>query len=128
MTQMNQTLFDQCSVNRCQRALDKSVGLAQQAVAVSFVNANNPFYAAYEHVSWLRWNNLSVTFMGSPALAQKLRSRAVSLSLMGRNLGLWSNYRGADPEVNTASAGNHTRDSGGVPQTRDWSIRVNLNF
>jgi hypothetical protein len=47
---------------------------------------------------------------------------------MGRNLAMWSKYRGADPEVNTTRAGNHTQDQGGVPQSRDWSIRFNINY
>ncbi len=126
LTQFNSSLYRQCSSDRCRMTVDPTTSLRDQAIALS-VNQNSP-YAGYETVSWLRWNNASVTMMAPRSVTRALRSSSTSVSLMGRNLWHWSKYRGADPEVNSTTAGNNMRDMGGVPQTRDWSLRVNLNY
>ena len=47
---------------------------------------------------------------------------------MGRNLGMWTHYRGADPELTSFPYGEGTMDMGGVPQPREWAIRLNIGF
>jgi outer membrane receptor protein involved in Fe transport len=128
-TQYNSMLSSQCIDKRCRFAVDRGVSLAEQLYAVSTTFAgNNNAQVAYDRVSWMRWSDLSVTVHGTPEMARMFRGRTVSFSVMGRNLALWSKYRGADPEVNTSNLGNFTADGGAIPQTREWSIRFNLSY
>lgn len=126
-TQYNTALWDQCGSSLCRGVIDPTISLSQQAAALSGTNST-VFYGSYEHVSWVRWNDLSVTVMAPRSIVRLLRGRTATLSLMGRNLALWSNYRGADPEVNTLPIGNSTQDGGGIPQPRDWSLRINVDY
>ncbi len=131
MTQTNSVTLNQCVVERCPDALLPGTSLASQALSQTMRNLSGGvrnLFATHETVSWIRWGSASLTFQASPEIAKRLKSNSLSVSLMGRNLGMWSNYKGADPEVNANGNGNFTRDTGMVPQTRDWTIRINLGF
>lgn len=69
-------------------------------------------------VSDLRWNSAGITYHVSRSIASLLRARSLSVSLMGRNLALWSNYVGRDPGVNSsllsAGAGEGSSDNGNM--------------
>jgi hypothetical protein len=69
-----------------------------------------------------------VAFNVSPALARRLGARAVGVAVQGTNLGLWTSYRGKDPDVNGASSGNAVADTGVLPQPRMWQLRVNVGY
>lgn len=128
-TQFNALLNSQCINERCRYAVDPNLPIKQQLTGVVPTLASvTTAQVMYDRVAWLRWSDLSVTMQGTPAMARLFRSRNVSMSLMGRNLGLWSKYRGADPEVNTSNFGNVTADAGAIPQMREWSLRFNLNY
>lgn len=128
-TQLNEALWSLCDAQRCRYVLDPSTSLADQAYVLAAIPASRySFYGMYEHVSWLRFDELSLTLNVPARLARMAHASTANVSLMGRNLGLWTKYRGADPEVNYLNVGNTSEDPGGVPQTRDWSVRVNLGF
>lgn len=132
LTQLDASLWGQCGNQRCQLMIDPTTSLANQAF-VAVANTGNygqggSAWGFLETVSYLRFSELSLTLSMSPKIAQRLHARNMSVSVMGRNLGLWSNYRGADPEVNSNIFANQIFDDGGVPQPRDWSIRVNLGY
>ncbi len=131
MTQTNTVMSNQCTSNRCAIAVVPGTSLAQQAVFQSLLTTTDAVrnaFATYEKASWLRWGSVSLTLSATPEFAKRLKSNSLSLSLMGRNLAVWSNYRGPDPEVNSSTNGNGTVDMGIVPQTRDWTIRINMGF
>lgn len=83
-------------------------------------------------ISDLRWNSASVSYHVSAATARRLMARSVSISLQGSNLGLWTNYAGRDPSVNSAllpSArmyGSETSFDDGytLPRPRLYSFRI----
>lgn len=80
------------------------------------------------NVSDFRWNSASITYHVPRTLADRLRSRSVSISLMGRNLALWTNYVGRDPSVNSLLLGGGLSeglaDNGTViPPTRLYELR-----
>jgi hypothetical protein len=52
----------------------------------------------------------------------------VVISLLGRNLKVWSHYRGVDPDVNSTPTGDQVADGGALPQPRQWSLRISLGF
>ena len=51
------------------------------------------------------------------------------LRLAGRNLAMWTDYRGLDPEANLGGAEFLTQgiDYFNNPQTRSWVVSVNLS-
>jgi TonB-linked SusC/RagA family outer membrane protein len=85
-------------------------------------------YSWTQTISTLRFNSLAVTYHASPSLAQRVGARALSLSLQGTNLGLRTNYRGIDPNVNAYATGNGITDTGVLPQPRSWQLRISANY
>jgi len=61
--------------------------------------------------------------------AQKARASSASLVLSARNLALWTDYEGADPEVNSYGGRNFVRvDAYAAPMTRRLSATINLQY
>ncbi len=87
-----------------------------------------------EDGSFLRFQELSVSYTLSSDAARFFRAQGATVTLAGRNLGLWTDYSGPDPEVIGANlavvgGGDFRRvDFLTLPQTRRFSARVNLTF
>jgi hypothetical protein len=111
-------------------ANDPSAPLEAQARAV----AAGTFLGTGLDVSpadFVRLRELSVTYVAPDRLAHAVHARTASVTLAGRNLALWTRYRGTDPEVNAISAGTPTdfvTDQGVIPQVRSWALRLNLGL
>ncbi len=74
---------------------DANAPLKDQANAlIADLNGKRP-------VTDMRWSSASVTYHLPKSVLSKFGGRAVSLSLQGSNLGLWTNYGGRDPGVNS---------------------------
>lgn len=125
----NSTAEFRCSFNTCQELNDRSASLEAQARALSrFMGTVSGFI---ESAKLTRLAEVSVTLTAPQAWVNRLGTRAqnVSLTIGGRNLALWSNYRGFDPEVNANNGANFTTsDFLSQPPTRQWSTRLNINF
>jgi len=109
-------------------AVDPTSSLAEQAGWLQ-ANVNNGNYIG--EVSSVRLNELSVTYNVPLKFAQRLlHVRSLGISAAGRNLGLWTNYIGKDPNISAGSGnGEMWYDDGtGVPQPRDVSLRFNLGL
>lgn len=52
----------------------------------------------YQDASFTRLRELSLAYQLGPRLANLVRARSGSITLSGRNLALWTNYGGTDPE------------------------------
>ncbi len=85
-------------------------------------------YNWVQTVSTTRFETFSVTYAVPTALARRLGAQRLSVSLQGGNLGLWTNYRGIDPNVNAFGTGNNVTDTGILPQPRRWQLRVNATY
>jgi len=79
-------------------------------------------------VSFLRFQSAGVSYDLPRRLTQPLHIRSARLEILARNLALWTSYAGKDPEVNSAPGTDAVVDNGVVPQTRDYSFRVIINF
>jgi hypothetical protein len=80
-------------------------------------------------VSELRFQDLSISYLVPPAVSRHFRVPHLRLALQGSNLGLHTNYRGMDPNVNafsTSSQGDISADTGQLPLPRTWSLHVML--
>ena len=88
-----------------------------------------------EDGDFTRLRELSVAYVLSPEIAARFGARSVTLSFAARNLKIWTNYSGIDPELNSIS-----RSDGGlndfqqsieafgvpIPRTLNFSIKVGL--
>jgi hypothetical protein len=104
---------------------DRSASLADQA-AMMQAGLGGGFMSP---ANMVRLNEVSLTYDIPAKIAQRLfRTRAVSVTLAGRNIRWWTNYRGLDPNVDTSGAlGDTTNDNGlGVPQPRQVTLRISV--
>jgi hypothetical protein len=99
---------------------------AQQRLDAARTNATelhglSPFDGLNQHFAgdFLRWRELSLTYIASPTLAAKAGAADMQITLAARNFKLWTKYPGVDPEVNLTGRG--TRPSGG-------DVGVDTNF
>ncbi len=83
-------------------------------------------YGLVQTVNTLRFRSLSVNYSVPRTYAKKLGVPSIQLALQGDNLGLWTNYRGKDPEVNSITVGDATEDNGQLPMSRTWRLQVRL--
>jgi len=103
----------------------KSTPLATQANLLGLADAS---YLASS--DFTRWREVSVTTDLSSWATRKIGLSRASVSLQGRNLKLWTKYKGPDPEsvpglgVRGYDASAH--DAGGIPQPRTWAIRFDI--
>lgn len=109
-------------------AVDRTAPLAQQAAYIQAVVNNNAYIGTSSSV---RLNELSVTYTVPAATARRLlRVSSLAVTLAGRNLALWTNYAGKDPNVDTSGLfGEATQDNSlGTPQPREWALRFTLGL
>jgi hypothetical protein len=100
--------------------------------AVGVANVKDPYIQKADH---LRLREVSVTFQLPNSLLRTARVTGASLTLGGRNLGLWkSDYEGDDPDVlglGTTSSGLNQLFAADVfttPPNRRFIARLNFQF
>lgn len=108
--------------------------LADQAAAlaascsIAYANSGKcTEYGLIQTVNSLRFNSLSIGYTVPRAFAKRLNIPSIHLALQGNNLGLWTNYRGKDPDVNGTTVGDVTQDSGQLPEPRTWRFQIRIN-
>jgi TonB-linked SusC/RagA family outer membrane protein len=124
-TQENDLLRGQCQGSTCIGAVDATSSVTEQLLAAAAATSAWPYL---ERVSVFRFNELSVALTAPSSLARAVRAQNATISLLGRNLKLWSHYRGVDPDVNANPVGDQVVDGGSLPQPRQWSLRISLGF
>jgi TonB-dependent SusC/RagA subfamily outer membrane receptor len=80
-------------------------------------------------VNTFRFNDLSINYTLPHTLTHWLHVPRASIALQGSNLGLHTNYRGLDPDVNafsTVNGADQTADLGQIPEPRVWWIKLNV--
>jgi TonB-linked SusC/RagA family outer membrane protein len=95
-------------------------------------NVKDPYMQKGDH---LRLREVSATFTLPMSLARRARVDGASITVGGRNLGLWKrDYEGDDPDVlglGTTSSGVNQLFNADVfttPPNRRWIVRLNLQF
>ncbi len=83
-------------------------------------------YGFIQRINSMRFNSASVAYNVPRAYLKRLPVSSLSVSLQGSNLGLWTNYRGKDPDVNGMLIGDGTQDSGQLPMPRTWSLQIRI--
>jgi hypothetical protein len=120
-------LGTQFSTPRVRGAVDPTSSLAEQAGYLQSTTNPNGYVGT---VSYVSFSELSASVNLPARFAQRLHARAAQFAVVARNLGFWSNYRGADPMVSDASTfGDGGYDIGrSLSQPRNWTLRLNLQF
>ena len=106
-------------------SVDPNAPLSEQAAAAVMDRTS---YGLMQTVNTLRFNSLSVAYNASPSLARRLGARSLSLAVQGTNLGLFTNYRGKDPNVNAFTTGNAVQDTGVLPIPRTWQLSLRVGY
>ena len=134
---LDENAYFRCALyQNCREANDPSAPLADQARNVWRGVSGNYFFI-YDG-DYVRWRELSLTLTAPDRVARSMGFRSVSLTLTGRNLGLWTKTDGIDPErqymdnqVQPGYNASAIYESYGVvtaPITRYWIARVNLGL
>jgi TonB-dependent starch-binding outer membrane protein SusC len=83
----------------------------------------------FEDGSYTRFRELSLTWMVPASLVERVGfARGTSITVGGRNLALWTDYTGYDPEVLAVANDFFRADLFTVPQARRFFARLNLQF
>jgi TonB-linked SusC/RagA family outer membrane protein len=115
----------------CRDVNDPSAPLDRQAAAVAATNASlgRTSFGYIGDASFVRWRELSLALDIPDRVARTVGSRRASLVVAGRNLKLFTKYRGLDPEKNsTLNFAEGFNDNASAPPARSWILRLNLDF
>jgi TonB-linked SusC/RagA family outer membrane protein len=126
-TQVNQLTFNQCAQNTCRAVVDPSTPLAEQAEVAAAVWAGR----LPEKADFTRLRELTAALDLPTGLARALRVSSASLALTARNVALWTDFSGPDPESAVPDPQNPVGGgayAAGVPQGRSWTLRLDLGF
>jgi TonB-linked SusC/RagA family outer membrane protein len=112
----------------CYDETHKETSLYNQArlVAVRYSNPNTQ-YGYLESGQFWRLREVSSTLTLPNKVAGQLRARDASLTFSARNLHIWTNYTGTDPEANYATGDIQTDFSTTAPPTY-FTLRLNLHY
>jgi TonB-linked SusC/RagA family outer membrane protein len=128
----------QCGNNpACPGLSNPDAAVEDQAAAVAFT-AKAPLNTSWgflEDGDFVRFRELSATYTLPSRISRYARARDATLSLGARNLKVWTNYKGADPEegyVNGTAATNANIDvqatfASSAPR-RFYTFRLNLHY
>ena len=122
--QLDPIINDNCAdEGLCLAGLLKSAPLIDQANASARIDH-------FEPGDFTRWRELSITATVPLNLVSWLRIGSAQVSIQGRNLALWTKYKGPDPESQPESGVTALASSSGafgIPFPRTWSIRFDVN-
>ncbi|MGH7632048.1 MAG: SusC/RagA family TonB-linked outer membrane protein [Gemmatimonadales bacterium] len=92
----------------------------------TFVSFGQPFY---ESASFVKLREISVGYTQTGGFARRLGLSSIDFRVAGRNLAVWTDYTGVDPETSLGGAESGARgiDWFNNPQTRSWVFSVTLN-
>jgi hypothetical protein len=113
---------------------DPNASLESQAEYVAYKSYNVATGWYNKNGTFTRWRELSMTYQLPLAATRRLGGSTASLTLAGRNLGLWTKYPGLDPEVNygpsplVTTNGAAFYDNPTAPMWRYWIMRLNLGL
>jgi TonB-dependent starch-binding outer membrane protein SusC len=116
-----------CSFLLCRGLYDKTAPLAQQAGSVAALDALSDAYFIQDAEFW-KFRELTFALDAPPVVLQRLRVAALRLSVSGRNLHVWTPYKGIDPEINTSNTDFTDSEFFSQPPVRYWTGRIDITF
>lgn len=109
---------------------DKAIPMGQDYYQTKFANNSRNFV---EDGSWIRLRYVSLSYKAPASFTERLRLSNLQFTLTGRNLLLFTDYSGVDPEVSGSGAGvggsgSFGFDNLGVPATRGFDLGLKFSF
>jgi TonB-dependent SusC/RagA subfamily outer membrane receptor len=112
-------------------AADPLAPLSEQAKAriAALSGASGKKFGNRQTISTLRLNSVSASYIMPSQWAKTLHATQATISMQGSNLGLWTQYRGRDPGINSTPIGEGLADNGTtLPLIRKYSVGVRLDY
>jgi TonB-linked SusC/RagA family outer membrane protein len=124
----NSTREFRCSQFRnCQDVMDPNAALSDQARVIGSFMGTVAGYV--EDASFTRLREVAATYTVPASWAGRLGFSNLGVTFAGRNLAVWTDYSGFDPEVNSnATALFSSSDFLAQPPVRYFVLRLNANF
>lgn len=129
LTQMNQARGQQLTnvlLNPDATPADRAAALVSKTFCRGS-SARCTDYGLIQTVNSLRFQSFSLAYNVPREFAKKLKASSLSLAIQGSNLGLWTNYRGKDPNVSSTFS-DMVMDTGQLPTPRTWQIQCRLGI
>jgi TonB-linked SusC/RagA family outer membrane protein len=129
----NATEEFRCLFQVCRAINDPTASAEDQAAALAaagYTSDGGSTVAGFiQDADFVRLRELSLTATLPDRLARSLRARNLALTVAGRNLGLWTEYGGADPEINGGAQAAFSRfDFLSQPPVRSFVARLQFTF
>jgi TonB-linked SusC/RagA family outer membrane protein len=128
----NNTERIRCTRPNCAGRLDLKADFIDQATNIAAnEHPARTLDGFFQRGAFVRLREMSVQYSLSPELASKLtRAKSISLVVTGRNLKLWTKYRGTDPEsgFNTTSGTEAPNEFQTVGPPSYFIFRVNVGY
>ena len=116
-----------CSFLLCQGLYDKHASLKQQAGSLAAFDGLSDAYFIQDSEFW-KLRELTFALDAPSMVLQRLRIAALRVSVSGRNLHVWTPYKGIDPEINTSNTDFTNSEFLTQPPVRYWTGRVDITF
>ena len=118
------------STRGCAAVADPNASLFEQAryIADRYLGSA---YGFVEKADFYRWREVSLSFRAPAALVEQFnRLSGLQLTLAGRNLALWTDYTGLDPETVEVGGNNsfYQSEFNTQPPTRYLMVRLDYTF
>jgi TonB-linked SusC/RagA family outer membrane protein len=113
-----------------QERIDPSAPLDRQARCAAFLlpGANSTQFGYIEDGSFTRLRELAATWRIPASLLRYGRLQNGTVTVGGRNLALWTDYTGVDPETAGGGLGETQDEFQITPPLRTWTVRFNFGF
>lgn len=119
----------QCQQNvACPGRSDPNASLEDQAAAIAATAT--PIKTTYGYLqdgAFWRFRELSVTLASLGVVSGFAHAQSASLSFGARNLHVWTNFRGTDPEENYGTGDTQSLFASPAPRTY-YTLRINLHY
>jgi TonB-linked SusC/RagA family outer membrane protein len=125
-----QAANDNCAANMDPRArAPQTAADTVLAKELAVRRAGGIDYVWIQKADFTKLREVSLTYDVPATATRFIGGRGASITLSGRNLAIWSDYPGADPEVSSYGGRNFVRvDSYAAPAARRFSASINLQY
>ncbi len=121
------------AINNCERANDPRV-LFPQTAEDTLLSKELPVWRSVngvyiEKADFIKLRDLSLTYTLPASVLGRFNASTASVTIVGHNLAMWTDYSGLDPEVNTYGIRQFVRvDQYAAPMTKRVTLQLNLGF
>lgn len=121
------------SRQNCSGLMNPNASFEDQAMAIAhLVHPSRTLDGFFQPASFVRWRELSIGYTLPTLLARRyMRAESANINFAARNLHLWTDYRGLDPEIDFqagVSANGTPSEFQTIGTPTVFVLRLNLGF